>query len=191
MNADAINLENQLNKIYKQAVTEWQVSVTTPFSPKRSDWDINNDCKLQSAGTGMLSNYTDEMNKIIGLWLENHVALKEEFYLFLIDSATDDNRVAYKPLNRQFGFIFMDKLPFDAKLAQYMAYELGHGAFHLRHSFVEYPSLTTGSTDNLMDYGNGTHLTHAQWENIHNPEAMIPWVQGEEEGANVFMPEIR
>jgi hypothetical protein len=56
-------------------------------------------------------------------------------------------------------------------------------AFRLRHTFSEHPTLTKGTTNNLMDYTDSTHLFKYQWDYIHDPEAMIALWQDEEEGA--------
>ena len=53
----------------------------------------------------------------------------------------------------------------------------------LRYTFEHYPALTKGSTDNLMDYGQGTRLHKYQWDLVHRPEAMLGWFQDEEENA--------
>lgn len=43
-----------------------------------------------------------------------------------------------------------------------------HGAFRLKHTFDEYPSMVKGTTDNLMDYADGTEIRKFQWDDIHN-----------------------
>ena len=62
-----------------------------------------------------------------------------------------------------------------------MAHELGHGAFHLKHTFSEY-SLSPGATENLMDYPARHRLDKWQWDKIHNPERVLGLFEGDEEG---------
>ncbi len=84
------------------------------------------------------------------------------------------------PKKRSYGFVF-SQFRSRTQIAQAIAHELGHGLFRLEHSFETYPSLSKGSTDNLMDYSTGNRLHKYQWDLIHNPIAMLGWFQDEEE----------
>ena len=64
-----------------------------------------------------------------------------------------------------------------------MAHELAHGAFRLEHTFSEFTALTQGTTDNLMDYNNGTRLNKYQWDNIHNPVTVLGLFEEDEESS--------
>ncbi len=66
-------------------------------------------------------------------------------------------------------------------LARTIAHELGHGWFRLEHSWQTYPTLTQGSSDNLMDYGAGTRLRKYQWDFVHDPISMLGWFQDEDD----------
>jgi hypothetical protein len=83
------------------------------------------------------------------------------------------------PLQRQAGFIY--DLPNHLEL---IAHELGHGAFNLRHTFSNDGFIAAqGSTDNLMDYKNGTELWMHQWKSVQDPEHVwLSFLEGEEEG---------
>jgi hypothetical protein len=90
------------------------------------------------------------------------------------------------PFKQQFGYIFTEQA---TMLSQTIAHELGHGAFRLRHPFDEF-GLAKGTTDNLMDYGKDTKLYKYQWDNVHNPEAMVGWLQGDDESAYYTLQEV-
>ncbi|MBS1508887.1 MAG: hypothetical protein JSS79_19780 [Bacteroidetes bacterium] len=66
-----------------------------------------------------------------------------------------------------------------------MAHELGHGAFTLKHTFADNNALPQGTTDNLMDYHDGTHLWKLQWDRIHDPATVLGLFEGDEAGASV------
>jgi hypothetical protein len=87
------------------------------------------------------------------------------------------------PLKRRYGFIFLDNNNSIEQQVYTIAHELGHGAFRLRHTFSEHPTLTKGTTNNLMDYSDSTHLFKYQWDYIHDPEMVIAWLEEEDEGA--------
>jgi prepilin-type processing-associated H-X9-DG protein len=91
------------------------------------------------------------------------------YYLFVGATASDKNLQGYTPLARNIGFIFTQ--PSDTTFAHVIAHELGHGAFHLKHSFDddELGSSSKSTTNNLMDYSTGTMLYKYQWDYIHNP----------------------
>ncbi len=61
-----------------------------------------------------------------------------------------------------------------------IAHELGHGVFGLEHTF---PEVAKQTTNNLMDYGTGTHLTHAQWKIMHARKPAYSWFDSEEDGS--------
>lgn len=65
-------------------------------------------------------------------------------------------------LNGQFGYVYGNALTKTG------AHELGHGIFKLEHPWSKY-NTTQGSTDLLMDYGNGTILNHLDWKQINDP----------------------
>ncbi len=94
------------------------------------------------------------------------------------------------PKKRSYGFVF-SQFRSRTQIAQAIAHEIGHGLFRLQHSFETYPSLAKGSTDNLMDYQQGTRLHKYQWDLIHNPITMLGWFQDEEESAYYSVKEVQ
>jgi hypothetical protein len=91
------------------------------------------------------------------------------------------------PRNKQAGFVFIGPHKGDTQeFLKTIAHELGHGAFNLKHTFLEH-NLPSGSTDNLMDYSSGTALYKYQWDYIHEPQRVMGLFEGEEAGASVIV----
>jgi len=83
------------------------------------------------------------------------------------------------PRNRRFGFITQAQLN-----GRTIAHELGHGAFNLLHTFsADGWNIPNTTTDNLMDYNEGSRLIKPQWDMIHNPEVTTGLLDDESEGA--------
>ncbi|MCG8410919.1 MAG: hypothetical protein MI739_06525, partial [Bacteroidales bacterium] len=107
---------------------------------------------------------------------------KNTYYVFLLNGISSKSGLAgYMPLKEQYAFIHSVS---NSKAAQLIAHELGHGAFRLWHTFSSNSQYTMPekTSDNLMDYNNGTRLHAWQWKNIHNPKAGLYMFQKEEEG---------
>ncbi|MBX2944182.1 MAG: hypothetical protein KF860_17775, partial [Cyclobacteriaceae bacterium] len=137
---------------------------------------------LDDGGSGLLSNYTEDMKKILRAYTAAHEMASDTYYLFLVKNATSQSKLGYMPRKKQAGFIFVDAHN-NADVVKTIAHELGHGAFHLKHTFSEYPSLSQGVTENLMDYPAKTRLDKWQWDHIHNPEGVLGLFEGDDEGA--------
>ncbi len=85
---------------------------------------------------------------------------------------------SYMPVNSQYGFIFTKASHTEEQISRAIAHELGHGAFHLWHTFSTENKYVAsqGATTNLMDYSNNatsTDLYKYQWDYIHNPEFVV------------------
>jgi hypothetical protein len=167
-------LSKQLTTIYNQSVTLWGASIT-------SNLTVSLDAEFDDGESGLLSNYTSDMKKVINTYgrLQDNT-----YYLFLIAKPKSGiSSLGYMPRSKQAGFIFLNNHNNDAqKLVRTMAHELGHGAFSLKHTFSEYPFLSQNSTENLMDYNYGTELLKYQWDYVHDPQRVIGLFEGDEEG---------
>lgn len=170
------NLSNQLNAIFKQAVAEWEVSFDN------SNLQITLGDQFDDGASGLLSNYTDDMKKVIAAYKSRMQS--GTFYLFLVKNPKTGSTAGVMPRSKQVGFIFVDKHNSESQIVSTIAHELGHGAFNLEHIFSDYPALSKGSTDNLMDYndGRGIELMKYQWDKIHNPQMVIGLFEEDEEG---------
>ncbi len=118
--------------------------------------------------------YTDDMVGLINAFKAdstNNKYNKSNYYLFLLNNATESAKLGIMPYNQPFGFIFTDNES-DTLLERTIAHELGHGAFGLLHTFHTFgheKQLDSAKTDNLMDYAGGTRLFKYQWDEIHYP----------------------
>ncbi len=160
---------DEVATIYQQAAVSLEVDVSEPLM--MADWSWNH--ALEDGTTGLLANYTREMRQVIRAFRQEQDTEKETAYVFLCYQSKSGNKRGYMPKKRQYGFVFDSIHHNDQELAATIAHELGHGLFHLKHTFETYPTLRKGSTDNLMDYGTGTKLHKYQWDFVHNPKAML------------------
>lgn len=171
------SLQTELNNIYSQGVVQWTVNSTQSINVNGIDENA-----LDDGGSGLLSNYTEDMKKILRAYTADHAMVSDTYYLFLVKNATSQSKLGYMPRKKQAGFIFVDAHN-NSDIVKSIAHELGHGAFHLKHTFSEYPSLSQGVTENLMDYPAKTRLDKWQWDHIHNPEKVLGLFEDDEEGA--------
>ncbi|MCG8532714.1 MAG: hypothetical protein MI749_18935 [Desulfovibrionales bacterium] len=177
-------LKKYLDKVYGQAIVQWKVEIAPPLGG--ASWDGNGNGRLADEGL-RLANYTDEMNALVDAYAESKELDRDKYYLFVVDKPESQmGKQGYMPRKRQIGFIFSGNHNSQSQLMHTIAHELGHGAFRLEHTFKEHPSLAQGSTDNLMDYTSDqqTNLLKYQWDHIHDPVAMIGWLQDDEDAMN-------
>lgn len=167
-------IEDSLNAIYSQAIADWKVSVASPI-------EVDLTGTFDTGETGLLSNYTDDMKKVIKAFgnLQD-----ETYYIFLVEKPSDEKILGYMPRGKQAGFVFVDQHGSNKNaLVRTMAHELGHGAFSLHHTFKEPNfSLTQGATDNLMDYPSGRRLYKYQWGKMRYPDIVVGLFEEDEEG---------
>ncbi|MBQ3619057.1 MAG: hypothetical protein II939_12965, partial [Bacteroidales bacterium] len=169
------DLENYLNKVYRQCADSFKIETRD----------------LQVSG---IENFTHGGTKVAGsVWNASQKAVLEAFgekyedntaYLFFIPKAETGGVAGYMPRYYPYGFIY------PGAANRTIAHELGHGIAGLEHPFPE--SQVSGSTQNLMDYRDGTELWHFQWDMLQDPSRKIfKWWQNEEDaeafdlGANI------
>jgi hypothetical protein len=175
----ASQIEQELNKVYGQAVVQWFVEVAPSM---QSNYDTDNDGL--EYGTSILNNYTGEMRTIINDFTKDQSILPETYYLFLVPKATEPHLTGYMPRRKQIGFLFTDNLN-TTNFIKTIGHELGHGAFRLEHTFPELPQ----QGNNLMDYSiSGTHLHKHQWDYVHDPVGALALWDGDEESAAYDCP---
>ena len=172
-------LSREVPAIFAQA----GVTLTVESQEFDTEWG-DRDVPLEDETTGLLSNYPDQLKRVIKDYRKEHEEEKETAYIFLAGGSST-GKLGYMPKKRAYGFVYLHEHDHGEPVAKTIAHELGHGLFRLEHTFEAYPALTKGSTNNLMDYGRGTRLHKYQWDLVHNPEAMLGWFQDEEESAMV------
>ncbi len=168
-------LRTQLNKIYGQAVVKWNITFA-------SNLDVPGIDPFDDGGSGLLSNYSPDMRKVVNAYKAN--VQRNTYYLFLVKNPKSTTLAGFMPRSKECGFIFVDKNGSEESIIRTMAHELGHGAFSLRHTFTEEKNtLPEKGTDNLMDYANGNKLFKYQWDRMRYPEIVMGLFEGDEAGA--------
>lgn len=168
-------LQDSLNKIYNQGIVNWTVELKPGIT-------VEGISPFEDGGTGLLSNFTSHMKKVINAYKEN--TTPDTYYLFLVSNPQDPSTLGVMPRSKEYGFIFADKHSTLPEVARTIAHELGHGAFNLHHTFME-PNytITKGTTDNLMDYPAGPKLYKYQWDKIRYPDIVVGIFESDEEAA--------
>ncbi|MEX1238494.1 MAG: fibronectin type III domain-containing protein [Cyclobacteriaceae bacterium] len=165
-------ISGSLNNVFNQAVVEWKVRISERMHVALGE-------TFDEGETGVFSNYTDDMKKVLSAWGRFE---ENTYYLFLIDEPRNMATLGYMPRGRQAGFVFVAPHQGNAEeFLKTLAHELGHGAFNLKHTFSEH-NLPASTTDNLMDYSSGTALYKYQWDHIHQPQGVMGLFEGGEEG---------
>ena len=176
---DANALYESLNKIYAQAVAQWEVVVDHSYSVEPEVLRT-----LDEGESGLFASFPKNMKQFQKDFKKSRDIDKDAYYLFLIPGS--GARAGFMPFKRQYGYIWTGS---TGDLPRTIAHELAHGAFRLRHTFSPEAFIATqGSTNNLMDYSSAgagssgaTHLYKHQWDNVHNPEGVTSWLQDDEE----------
>ncbi len=169
-------LRTVLNTIFQQAVTKWEVVIASKVSNV-----LFADGKFTHGGSSPITTYGADQKTVVQAFEEQHGELeKDALYLFYIEHAElkESSIAGYMPLKRQVGFIY------GSPELNIVAHELSHGTFNLYHTFSSHNALAgEGTTNNLMDYNQGTELWKHQWDLIHDPENLLfGGLQDEEEG---------
>ncbi|OHX67500.1 polymorphic toxin-type HINT domain-containing protein [Flammeovirga pacifica] len=187
---DGNAIQTYLNNIYGQALINWTVEVKTDLA--YTGWDTQkNDGKIEVAGSGQLTAYTEEQKNIIKYFRDNNDKPRgNEFVLFWSPKAnykSEEGEVhevgGFMPLSKRYGFIFDPASQKDVNRT--IAHELGHGAFALRHTWDVFKGITKGDSKNLMDYNDeedGTEIWKWQWDLIQNPAPMVGFENEDQEG---------
>ncbi|KAF2338995.1 fibronectin type III domain-containing protein [Flavobacterium ginsenosidimutans] len=145
--------EKFLNDVYNKAgikfnVTSQNVNITTLPNI------------VPCGDSGIMNVYTDGQINIINQIEASNLKYDDEtYYIIYTGRPGQDGYKGFMPLGGQYAFVFDNNL----KTA---AHELGHGVFGLKHPFST--DTESGKTDLLMDYGNGTVLSHNDWDIIHS-----------------------
>ncbi|NOS90692.1 MAG: hypothetical protein HOP30_02110 [Cyclobacteriaceae bacterium] len=171
-------LRTQLNKIYGQAVVKWNITFASNF-------DVPGIDPFDDGGSGLLSNYSPDMRKVVNAYKAN--LQPNTYYLFLVKNPKRSTLAGFMPRSKECGFIFVDKNGSEEAIVRTIAHELGHGAFTLQHPFADekYTMKPQGSTNNLMDYTlSGTALYKYQWDRMRYPEIVMGLFEDDKDSEN-------
>jgi hypothetical protein len=181
------SINDQINKIYSQSVTQWDIVWMQPF--ENTTWDINGDEVFDDTDADDRMDYAPEMKALIKSYKDAQPAdlEKQAVYVFLISGSHMSDLKGYMPFNKQFAFVFTKDMNDAGAIAHNISHEIAHGTFNLRHTFS--PENTwfqsQNTTDNLMDYSTpqANNLNKYQWDLIHNPASVLfSWLESEGEG---------
>lgn len=163
-------LNNQaLNTIFQQANVSWSVSIKSSFNYSLSPNG------LQAADAGLMSKYSPEMRALRDAYRNADSTYdKQAYYVFVVNNFSDPNIKGYMVRGRALGFVAASATVKD------IAHELAHGAFGLEHTF---PTIQKSSSDNLLDYKQGTELSKVQWEEMQKSGPIFNWFDDEEDAA--------
>lgn len=182
-------LATEVAKIFKKGVAT--INIETQTASAELDLAVLGDnARLDIGDSGWLTNYNSEQKAVIAD-LKNKIDYNfNKYYVFVFgDDILPTKPIGgFMPLQRQFGFVFTSSENQNAdeegkgELAKTIAHEIGHGVFALQHPFDLYGKEIEGKTDWLMDYANGSLLSHMDWKQLHNPELKFYVFQDDEDG---------
>ncbi len=166
------NVQDELNKIYKQANVSWSVTLKSSFT-----YSLNNN-HIEPADATLMSKYSGEMRALRDAYRKfDSLYDKEAYHVFVVSGFTGRPELkGYMVRGRALGFVAASSNGTD------LAHELGHGAFGLEHTF---PAIAKSSSNNLMDYKQGTELGKVQWEEIQSRPPAFIWLGDDEEDAEM------
>ncbi|WP_163395881.1 fibronectin type III domain-containing protein [Flavobacterium limi] len=144
-----------LNEVYNKVGIKFDVTTQKVAIGSLPD-------EIQCGDSGALELYTDDQNNIISQ-IESNADFKyndKTYYVLYTGKSGGNGYKGFMPLGSQYAFVFNNG---TLKTA---AHELGHGIFGLKHPFST--DAESGKTDLLMDYGDGTILSHNDWDIIHS-----------------------
>ncbi len=163
-------LQTYLDSVYRQANVKFTVTEKTGF---RFNLDTNNVAGLERAGSG-INKYSAEMRILRDKFASDTTYDKKANYIFVVSAFEGGGLDGFMVRGRSMGFVAS-----GASKRTY-AHELGHGAFGLEHTF---PEIGQSLSNNLMDYGDSTHLTHKQCKDIAKRKFVFNWLDSEEDAA--------
>ncbi len=167
-------ITDYLNKIYgKIGIT---VNITIEDAFDNTAWDLDRDGKLKTDQTGLFDSYSDEMKALNKAFSSSGRWQKDRLYLFVLNEADKAGVGGDMPRGEQFGYLFKGYTP------RTVAHEIGHGVFKLQHTFNKTYQIAQGSTNNLMDYSDGSDLIKHQWDIVHKPGIVFGIWEGDDEG---------
>jgi hypothetical protein len=186
VNGNEINtteVKEYLDRVYKPIGVNWQVSKSDDFN-----YNMPTD-SLDVVGSGMFSQYTHAMKAMNAEFMQRDDYDPSAVHLFVLNYASTSGVSGDMPRNKQFGYIFMGAVNDLNKtvmsksdiIGRTIAHEVGHGVFHLKHTFDNDYRITESTTDNLMDYNWGTSLIKHQWDGIHDPGLVIGMFERDED----------
>ncbi len=158
---DQGDLSEYLNAIFGQA----QLAIHVTIDPVFTHDDVDPKELFVNPSTDF-DRYTDQMLQLREHYFESHFsANKSMYYVFVVPGFVNEHIEGYNVLNKSVSFVKNYKSD-TARIHRNIAQQLGSSVGALRNTWLnEGPE--KGSTQNLLDSGEGVNLTKDQWESIH------------------------
>lgn len=156
MVSDKVNTDSlaaYLNQVYGPANIRFSVSQKDLFVPENAP-------DLFSNPSPQNDRYTEQMRQIRDEYFRRHKR-EQAYYLFLVEGFVNPEVLGYTVRNKAVGFVKYDQEDLFRSIAQ----QLGLGAGAFEYSWID-DGPPQGTTDNLMDVGEGVRMTFGQWEGI-------------------------
>jgi hypothetical protein len=166
---DISGFKKKLEEIYSPLGINWKITEDSYEAPENS---LKN---LKKGSSGIFNDYPAAMKTFQQEYFSKKDVDNKTAYLYVISGATDDKSrdfSGFMPRARQFGYLFKDNFNGD-DIYLAAAHELGHGIFSLKHTFDDSYKIPQSTTDNLMDYSNGSRLAKWQWDLVNDPGVII------------------
>ena len=177
---DKIAIEQGLNTIYNPVGVQFSVDIDESMRGNY-DWEVESekDGLLSTVGKSFwgydkeLKESTEMLN--LQKTYQQAAGTLDGAYLFVLNGSTGlegqkGGLLGEMPRKSRFGYIFAGNSPNTEEIVHTIAHELGHGIFTLQHTFdAEYGKDTQGTTNNLLDYKDGTDIAAFQWNVMANP----------------------
>jgi len=170
-------IAKKLNEIYKPlgktfTVTEDELFYgDSAFAFIADTFDVKNISRR--------STETEDMAFLKYIYREERGFSKDSVYLFVLPKANIDGVTGFMPRGKHVGYLFCgENETIDERT---VAHELGHGLFTLEHAFDYIDGSPVGSTNNLMDYSDGTNLKVWQWNHMDTHGPVLPFFDDAED----------
>ncbi len=176
----ATAVQAKLDKAFGPIGVHYTVTTDQTFASNVA-WDVDGNGIVQDKGSNIFSNdYQGEEADMVSEYLNMKGGQSQldasSLYLFVnkeVANTGSSDLLGKMPQDEQFGFVFSDNgsgtALGDEVVARTIAHEVGHGAHFLDHTFITSIGIPQYSSDNLMDYSNGTALYKYQWDQIYDP----------------------
>jgi hypothetical protein len=181
-------IEQTLKETYDSVGVTWTVS---------RDAFAYNASELMKNSTG-LSTYNDAMRDLNNAYRAAHPDFNSNSnYLFFLkatgntDEINNRDLTGFMPRGAQFGYIFTSEVK-DADEPITVAHELGHGRWKLYHPFDKhYGGFDEAKqTNNLLAYGNGSHIAKWQWDQMNDPAMLVSVFESDDKGKMIVTTKI-
>lgn len=174
---DQASIEKKLNEIYSPLGITYKVTVADKFDGDDLEFMKEG---LEVSGTHYMETETDAMKQLKKLYAQNHTIEEDVAYIFVCPKAKYDGAEVKgdMPRSGQTGYVFSTAEKYDDGWT--VAHELGHGLYSLQHTFKK--ESAKGTTNNLMDYNDGSNLKVWQWNLLYShKDFTTPFLEKDEE----------